>query len=46
MIGDTEVDFNAALVAGIKFYATIDGFRSERFWKKYDVELFSGEVNL
>lgn len=46
MIGDTEVDFNAALVAGIKFYATIDGFRSERFWRKYDVELFSGEVNL
>lgn len=37
--GDTESDMEAAKMAKCRFYATTRGFRSDKFWDKYDVKL-------
>lgn len=34
-IGDTESDYEAAMLAGVIFVAVSYGFRSSRFWKDY-----------
>lgn len=40
MIGDTEVDYHAALDVHCKFRVCLNGFRSSNYWKKYDVIQF------
>ena len=40
--GDTESDYEAASVAGCDFKAVTGGFRSDSFWRKYNVE----QINL
>ena len=37
--GDTESDMKAAGIAGCDFKAVVNGFRSEQFWKNYQVEI-------
>ena len=41
LIGDTEIDYNAAKNTNIEFYAVIHGFRSTDFWKNYNVKFFT-----
>lgn len=46
MIGDTEVDFNAAMNANCEFRVCLEGFRSKKFWaeknvKQYDINEFT-----
>ena len=43
MIGDTEVDYEAAMLANCKFYASKEGFRSESFWKNKNIEFVNYE---
>lgn len=40
MIGDTESDLESAKLAGCRFKAVKWGFRSEEFWKQYNVESY------
>lgn len=42
MIGDTEIDYNAAKLANCEFYAVKNGFRSEKFWKEKRVVFLEG----
>lgn len=39
-IGDTEVDMNAAKIAGCEFEVRYHGFRSYTFWQQYNVKEF------
>lgn len=38
MVGDTEIDYQAACNAKCNFLVAIDGFRSLSFWSKYNVK--------
>lgn len=40
MIGDTEVDYNAAMKANCEFRVCLEGFRSQNFWADKAVTLF------
>ncbi len=44
--GDTESDYEAACVSGCGFYAVLNGFRSESFWKHYNVVTISNILNV
>lgn len=41
MIGDTEIDYEAALEIGCRYYILNRGFRSAEFWDKRKVESYS-----
>jgi len=41
MIGDTEVDYDAAKNLNIKFFAINRGFRSEEFWNDYGLKSYN-----
>lgn len=38
MVGDTEVDYSAAIYAGCPFYALARGFRGKNYWNEQGVE--------
>ena len=40
MVGDTEIDANAALSLDIKFIALHRGFRSQKFWENRNIKSF------
>lgn len=41
MIGDTEVDYKAARESKTKFLVAPYGFRSKKYWKKYNVNFWN-----
>lgn len=41
VVGDSEVDFNAAKKAGVRSYILNRGFRSKAYWDKYKVKTYN-----
>lgn len=46
MIGDTEVDYNAAQEACVSYYILNRGFRSRSYWERHNVESYSNFQSL
>lgn len=43
MIGDTEIDYKAACDSDSNFLAATDGFRSIKFWERYNIKFWNWE---